>query len=98
MLPCPFPTTITITPQAPAIDSLLIIWKSNLSDEIRCNFFQEKKPDGICTRMLRAILNKSWKQHPTKQQLYDHLPPFSKTIQIDKQGILDTVGEAMSNS
>ena len=32
--------------------------------------------------MIRAILNKSWKQHPTKQQLYGHLPPISKTIQI----------------
>ena len=32
--------------------------------------------------MLRAILNKSWKQHPTKQQLYGRLPPISKTIQI----------------
>ena len=27
----------------------------------------EKKLDGKYTRMLRAILNKSWKQHPTKQ-------------------------------
>ena len=32
--------------------------------------------------MLWAILNKSWKQHPTKQHLYDHLPLISKTIQI----------------
>ena len=32
--------------------------------------------------MVRAILNKSWKQHPSKQQLYGHLPPISKTIQI----------------
>ena len=32
-------------------------------------------------RMLRAILNKSWRQHPTKQQLYGHLPPTRKTIQ-----------------
>ena len=32
--------------------------------------------------MLRAILNKSWKQHPIKQQLHGHLPPISKTIQI----------------
>ena len=31
--------------------------------------------------MLRAILNKSWKQHPTKQLLYGHLPPITKTIQ-----------------
>ena len=32
--------------------------------------------------MLRAILNGPWKQHPTKQQLYGHLPPITKTIQI----------------
>ena len=32
--------------------------------------------------MLRAILNKSWRQHPTKQLLYGHLPPVTKTIQI----------------
>ena len=42
----------------------------------------EKKQDENCTRMLRAILNKSWKQHLTKQQLYIHWPPISKTIQI----------------
>ena len=42
----------------------------------------EKKIDGNCTRMPWVILNKSWKQHPTKQQLYGHLPPISKTIQI----------------
>ena len=42
----------------------------------------QKKLDGNCTRMLRAILNKSWRQHPTKQQLYNHLPPITKTIQV----------------
>ena len=40
----------------------------------------EKKLNGNYTRMLRAILNKSWRQHPTKQQLYGHLPPITKTI------------------
>ena len=40
----------------------------------------EKKLDGNYTRMMRAILNKSWKQHPTKNQLYGHLPPISKTF------------------
>ena len=40
--------------------------------------------DGNYTRMLRAILNKSWKQHPTKQQLYGHLPPIKKTIQVKR--------------
>ena len=42
----------------------------------------EKKLDGNYTRMLRAILNKSWRQHPTKHQLYGYLPPIMKTIQV----------------
>ena len=42
----------------------------------------EKKLDGNCTRMLRAILNKSWRQHPTRHQLYGQLPPITKTIQV----------------
>ena len=42
----------------------------------------EKKLDSNYTRMLRAILNKSWRQHPTKYQLYGHLPPIMKTIQV----------------
>ena len=42
----------------------------------------EKKLDGNYTRMLRAILNKSWQQHPTRRQLYGHLPPITKTIQV----------------
>ena len=41
-----------------------------------------KKLDGSHTRMLRAILNKSWRQHPTRHQLYGHLPPITKTIQV----------------
>ena len=44
----------------------------------------EKKLDGNYTRMLRAILNKSWRQHPTKHQLYGHLPPITKTIQVKR--------------
>ena len=42
----------------------------------------EKKLDGNYTRMLRAILNKSWRQHPTRHQLYGYLPPITKTIQV----------------
>ena len=42
----------------------------------------EKKLDGNYTRMLWAILNKSWWQHPTRHQLYGHLPPIMKTIQV----------------
>ena len=41
----------------------------------------EKKLYGNYTRMLRAILNRSWQQHPTRRQLYGHLPPITKAIQ-----------------
>ena len=84
-----------------AIDRLSIIWKSDLTDEMKHSFFQvaivsillygcttwtltkrlEKKLDSNYTRMLRAILNKSWQQQPTRHQLYGHLPPITKTIQ-----------------
>ena len=40
----------------------------------------EKKLDSNYTRML--ILNKSRRQHPTRHQLYGHLPPITKTIQV----------------
>ena len=85
-----------------AIDKLSVIWKSDLTDKMKCSFFQvavvsillygcttwtltkqlEKKLDGNYTRMLQAILNKSWRQHPTKHQLYGHLPPIAKTIKV----------------
>ena len=81
-----------------AINRLSVIWKSDLTDEIKHNFFpssghvdtaiwmltkrMEKKLDDNYTRMLPAILNKSWRQHPTKQQLYSHLPLIMKTIQV----------------
>ena len=44
----------------------------------------EKKLDGNYTRMLWAILNRSWWQHPTRHQLYGHLPPITKTIQAGR--------------
>ena len=85
-----------------AIDRLLDIWKLDLTDKIKCSFFQaaailillygyttwrltkrmEKKLDGNYTRMLQAILNKFRRQHPTKQQLFDHLPPIMKTFKV----------------
>ena len=42
----------------------------------------EKKLDGNYTGMLLAILNMSWRQHPTRHQLYGHQPPITKTIQV----------------
>ena len=55
---------------------------------------KEKKLDGNCMKMLRAILNKSWRRHSTKQQLDGHLPLISKTIQIRR----DIVREVKMNS
>ena len=85
-----------------AINRLSIIWKSDLTDEMKRSFFQaavvsillygcttwtltkrlEKKLDGNNTRMLRAILNKSLRQHPIRHKLHGHLPPITKTIQV----------------
>ena len=68
------------------IDGQSIIWKFDLSDKIKWDFFQtvavsillngcitwtltkciKKKLDVNNTRILRAILNKSWKERPTK--------------------------------
>ena len=42
----------------------------------------QRKLDSNYTRMLQAVLNKSRRQQPTKQQLYSHLPPITKTIQV----------------
>ena len=76
-----------------ALDRLSVTWMSDLTDKMKCSFFQAvvmsillyrcttlmltkrmaKKLDGNL-KMLRAILNRFWRQHPTKQQLYSHLP------------------------
>ena len=42
----------------------------------------KKNLDSYYTKILRAILNKSWREHSRKQQLYSHLPPIMKTIQV----------------
>ena len=75
--------------------------KSDLTNKIKCSFFQvvvmlillygyttltltkhmEKNLINY-TRMLWAVLNKSCRQHPTKQFLCGHLPPIMKTIQV----------------
>ena len=44
--------------------------------------------------MLQAVLNKSFRQHPTKQQMYGHLP-LAKLDEPDKR---DTDGEVKTNS
>ena len=58
----------------------------------------ERKLDGNYTRMLRAVLNKSWRQHPTRLQLYGHLPPSRKLYKSDEPDMRDTAGEARTSS
>ena len=58
----------------------------------------EKKLDGNYTRMLRAILNKSWRQHLTSHPLYGHLPPITKLYKLDEPDTQDTAGEARTSS
>ena len=58
----------------------------------------EKKLDGNYTRMLRAILNKSWQQHPTRHQLYGHLPLSRNLFKSGEPDMQDIAGEAKMNS
>ena len=54
----------------------------------------EKKLDGDYTRMLRAILNKSWRQQPRRHQLYGHLSPPSRNLsKLNEPDMQDTAAE-----
>ena len=44
----------------------------------------ENKQKRNYARMLSAALNKFWKLISSKQQLYDHLPPISQTLQVKR--------------
>ena len=70
-----------LTEECKAIDRVSIIWKSDLTDKMKRSFFQAELDDNY-TRMMLAILNKSWRQHPARHQLYGHLSPITKTIQV----------------
>ena len=55
----------------------------------------EKKLDGNYTRMLRAILNKSWQQHHTRHQLYGQPAPYQrKLFKLDEPDMQDTAGRS----
>ena len=56
----------------------------------------KKKLDGNYKIMLRAILNKSWRQHPTRHQLFGHLPLVTKTIQVRRTRHVDYVSSRIS--
>ena len=73
------------------IDRLSVIWKSDLTNKKRRNFFQAAVVSillywwsTLTLTITKTIFNMSWKQHPTKTQLYGHLPPITKTINIQR--------------
>ena len=59
----------------------------------------KKKLNGNYTRMLRAILNKSWRQHPQGTNYTATYPPPSwKLSKLDEPDTQDTAGEAGTSS
>ena len=101
-----------------AIDKLSVIWKWDMTDNIKRSFFQaavvsillygcttwtltkrlEKKLDSNYTRMLRAILNKSWRQHPQSTNYTATYLPSWKLFKLDESDMQDTAGEAGTSS
>ena len=70
-----------------AINRLSIIWKSDLTDKMKRSFFQAAVTSILlygCTTwtLTKRLEKKSWRQHPTRHQLYGHLPLITKTIQV----------------
>ena len=77
-----------------------------MTDKMKCSFFQAVVESillyGCTTWTLtklmeqlhkNAVSNAEQIQHPTKQQLYGHLPPIKKTVQVDKPDMWDTAGK-----
>ena len=58
----------------------------------------EKKLDGNFTRMLRAILNKSWRQHPQSSSCTATYHPSRKISKSDEPDMQDTAGEVGTSS
>ena len=48
--------------------------------------------------MLRAILNKSWRQHPQDTNCTATCPLSRKLFKLDEPDMQDTAGEAGTNS
>ena len=60
--------------------------------------FSKKKLNGNYSKILCAILNKSKKQHPTKQQFIATHLPSNKTSEQDNQDMLSTAGGVKMNT
>ena len=69
------------------IDKLSVIWKSDLTDKMKRNFFQAAVVSILlygCTNwtLAKRLEKKLDGNYPTKHQLYGHLPPITKTIKV----------------
>ena len=63
--------------QAVALSALLYGWTTCILTKP-----MEKRTDGNYIGMLRAVLNKSLKQHSTKLQLFDHLIVYKQITAV----------------
>ena len=52
------------------------------ADKTESMCFNQRGDISILINGSLKILNKSWRHHPTRHQLYGHLPPITKTIQV----------------
>ena len=77
-----------------AINRLSVIWKSDLTDKMKR---MGKKLDSNYTIMLWAILDKSWRQHPTKCCTATY-HPSRKLSKLDEPDMWDTAGKVRTNS
>ena len=58
----------------------------------------EKNIDSNYTRMQRAILNKSWRQHPTKPNCTATYLPSRKLSKLEESGMQNIAREAVTSS
>ena len=56
-----------------------------------------RKLDGIYTRMLRAILNKSWRQHPQNSNCTATYHLSRKLLKLDEPVMRDTGGKVRTS-
>ena len=59
--------------------TLVLLSSSTIRTLMKCH---EKKPDQDTTMMLGVVLDKFYKQHPTKHKLCNQLLPISQTIHV----------------
>ena len=97
-----------------AINRLLVIWKSDLTDKMKRNFFQAmvvsillygcttwtltKRTEKKLDGNYMKILNKSWRQHPQNSSCTATYHPSGKLSKLDEPDMRDTAGEVRTNS